>query len=183
MVGDGDVGRSLADAVAQWGYVTELRIIKTRFTLTVLHRGSPLKSYRVALGQGGFGDKIREGDRKTPEGEFFITEKLMLNNHHFLGSCWMRLSYPNIEHAERGYRAGLISWPERERIIEAIRRWQTPPQNTALGGGIGIHGGSGTSEGTQGDFWTHGCVALTDADAMEVHKWVEVRRTKVAIVH
>jgi len=50
-----------------------------------------------------------------------------------------------------------------------------PPQDTPLGGAIGIHG---EGEGRQGQSaagdWTFGCIALRDADARFVAERVDV---------
>lgn len=180
--------RPQADAVVPYGAVTTVLIRKTRLTLTLLHNDTPLHTYPVAIGAGGFADKVCRGDRKTPEGEFYITEKLVLDPNHsvpnrYLGSRWMRLSYPNIEDAERGYNSGLITLIERDQIIDAVLHRQTPPQDTALGGGIGIHGGSGNNSDTQGSFWTHGCIGMNDADVAELFALVQLRSTPILIMH
>jgi L,D-peptidoglycan transpeptidase YkuD (ErfK/YbiS/YcfS/YnhG family) len=47
---------------------------------------------------------------------------------------------------------------EYDAIIEAINNDRLPPQNTALGGEIYIHGG-----GIDGN-WTRGCIALTNEE-------------------
>lgn len=169
--------------VNEFGGVTEARVVKTRLTLTLYHDARPLKSYHIAIGRGGLGDKERQGDKKTPEGEFYITEKLVLHNNHYLGSRWMRISYPNIEDAERGYKEGLISLSERDLIIHAINHRLPPPQHTALGGGIGIHGGTGNYADTHGDFWTDGCIGLTDPDVGEIYDFIYLGRTRIVIEH
>lgn len=173
----------LADLVAEYGNVTEIRIVKTALTLTLYHEATPLKSYHIAIGEGGFADKERQSDRLTPEGEFYITEKSIQKNHYYLGSRWMELSYPNKEDADRGYATGLINRKTRDKIYTAIDRFQIPPQNTALGGGIGIHGGTGNNAETQGDFWTYGCIGLTDNEVNEIYDYVFSKTTKVTIIH
>ncbi len=90
--------------------------------LTVFSDRKPVKSYRIALGWGG-GDKEREGDGRTPEGEFYICVKNP-NSRFYLS---LGLSYPNIEDAERGLRDGLIDRDQYEEIVSAIRRDITPP--------------------------------------------------------
>jgi murein L,D-transpeptidase YafK len=169
--------------VAEFGYVTEVRILKTQLTLVLLHESVRLQTYQIAIGAGGFNDKELRGDMKTPEGEFYITEKMRLQDSYFLGSRWMQISYPNIEDAERGYRDGLIGRAQYDQIVEAIDHFETPPQDTALGGGIGIHGGSGNNPETRGDFWTQGCVGMHDADVNQVFECVFPQRTRVVIEH
>ena len=178
-----NTNRPLADIVASVGDATEIKVDKTSLTLTLFHDTTPLKSYHIALGEGGFGDKVRQGDKLPPEGTFYLTEKSVLNNDYYLGSRWMEISYPNHEDANRGYASGLISQIQRDKIINAISRFETPLQNTALGGGIGIHGGSGNNSETQGDFWTYGCIGLKDSDVNEIYNFVALKTTKLVIEH
>jgi murein L,D-transpeptidase YafK len=97
------------------------------------------------------GDKEREGDLATPEGDFYICYKNPASRYHrFLG-----LSYPNAEDADRGWRAGVISAAERQAIIEALTRRGCPPWQTALGGEVGLHGPCPNVT------WTHGCIAMS----------------------
>lgn len=116
-----------------------------------------VKGYPVALGFDPVNDKEKRDDYRTPEGDFYICGKNPKSQ--FYKS--LRLSYPNAEDAARGLRDKLIDEKTYKRIVRAIRRKQTPPQNTALGGDIMLHGGGGAR-----DHWTWGCVAL-DNDAMD----------------
>ena len=109
-----------------------------------------LKTYRVVLGFAPVGDKKIEGDGKTPLGDFYVFTK----NDQSRFYLSLGLSYPNTDDAERGLRENLISQSEYDEIVRAIAENRMPPQNTALGGEIYIHGG-----GTAKD-WTWGCVAL-----------------------
>ncbi len=72
------------------------------------------------------------------------------------------ISYPNIEDAERGLKAKLITKAERDKIIQAVKNKKMPLQNTKLGGEIYLHGG-----GTTGD-WTWGCAALKNEEIKEL---------------
>lgn len=44
-------------------------IVKSQHSIVLMAHGKPLKSYRVALGKSG-GAKERQGDHKTPEGQY-----------------------------------------------------------------------------------------------------------------
>jgi murein L,D-transpeptidase YafK len=113
-----------------------------------------LAEYPIALSARPEGAKQREGDRKVPEGHYFICEKHPSRRFYlFLG-----LSYPSLADAERGVRQGLIDSHQAQAIRMAIQSGRCPPWNTPLGGAIGLHGG-----GTWRD-WTLGCIALNDAD-------------------
>ena len=65
-------------------------------------------------------------------------------------------------HAKRGAQHGLIKSRAVRAITKAVERRRLPPQQTALGGQIGIHGGGG------GGDWTLGCIAVSDEEA----KWL-----------
>ena len=137
----------------------ELVIHKSRRTLAVVSAGEVVKTYRIALGSKPKGDKVREGDRRTPEGSLYVAWRNGESKFvRFLG-----LSYPDAEAAERGLDDGLIGRRDARAIKDAARHYRKPPQGTALGGDIGIHGG-----GTGHD-WTAGCIALSDADILELY--------------
>ena len=117
-----------------------------------------IKAYPIVLGTNPTDPKRKEGDGCTPEGAYFICTKNERSRFHlFLG-----ISYPNVEDADRGLRAGLITQAQHGAIAEAIGARQRPPWDTRLGGEIGLHGG-----GTGSD-WTRGCVALSDGDIEEL---------------
>lgn len=139
-------------------------VSKSARRLELYSDGRVVREYRVVLGGDPVGDKEREGDSRTPEGEFYVCVKN--EQSQFYRS--LGLSYPNREDAERGLRDRLITRPEYDRLVRALTRRRTPPWNTALGGEIYIHGG-----GTSSD-WTAGCVALDNADVQELFDSVPV---------
>jgi murein L,D-transpeptidase YafK len=123
-----------------------------------------LRTYRVGLGFSPVADKQREGDGATPEGDFYIFVK----NNKSAYYLSLGVSYPNAEDAERGLREGLITRPQYNVILEAIRKKTAPPQYTKLGGLIYIHG-----HGSRSD-WTLGCVALENENMKELYDAVSV---------
>jgi murein L,D-transpeptidase YafK len=145
---------------------------KGKRSLKLYSGGQLVRTYRVALGSNPVDDKQTEGDRSTPEGSFYIFTKNDKSSFYLS----LGLSYPNIEDAERGLRDGLINQEEYGQIVDAINKKVMPPQQTALGGEIYIHG-----NGSQSD-WTWGCVALDDKDIRELFDAVQVG-TEVVIEH
>lgn len=133
-------------------------VSKSRRQLRLYAGGDLVRTYRVALGTNPVEDKVRQGDRATPEGDFYVCVKNARSNFYLS----LGLSYPNAEDAARGLRDKLITRAEYERIMRALRGRRRPPWDTALGGEIFIHGG-----GTEGD-WTWGCVALANTDIKEL---------------
>jgi murein L,D-transpeptidase YafK len=126
--------------------------------LSLYSDGRVVRTYKIALGTNPVDDKIRQGDRATPEGDFYVCVKNARSNFYLS----LGLSYPNLEDAERGLRDKLITRAQRDAIARAIKNRRRPPWDTALGGEIFIHGG-----GTDGD-WTFGCVALANPDIKEL---------------
>ena len=104
------------------------------------------------------------GDGKTPEGEFYVFAKNARSKFYLS----LGLSYPNIKAAERGLKDEIISREEYDAILEAIKEKRTPPQKTALGGEIYIHGG-----GIETD-WTKGCIALRNGEMKEIFELISV---------
>ncbi len=140
-------------------------------TLTVMEdRERPLQVFRnVAFGRGGVAPLRLSGDGKTPTGEFYVAWINPDSRYHlFFG-----LDYPTPAHAEEGYRRNLIDVDTYVRIREAHHRRRLPPQDTALGGDIGIHGVGDHDPDIHRLFnWTMGCVALTDQQIEELAPWV-----------
>lgn len=153
----------------------KLVIWKSHYTLTLYRGDSPIKTYRAVFGRGyRDGDKQVVGDRRTPEGEFYICSM----NHSKRFYKFMGLSYPGIKHADSGLRANLISTAEHQLIKNAIDGRQQPPWDTRLGGAIGIHGITPNGENPLRSFfsmnWTDGCIALDNADVDELFSIVSV---------
>jgi len=139
-------------------------VIKSKRLLELYSGGAVVRRYHVGLGLNPVEDKKRQGDRATPEGEFYIFTKNSQSAYYLS----LGVSYPNVEDAERGLRDGLISRAQHDAIVRAIKRKATPPQHTALGGDIYIHGNGASSD------WTWGCVALENEDIRELYDAVRV---------
>lgn len=111
----------------------------------------------VAFGAAGVKEKHKQGDHVTPRGRYtigWISKQSKFRS--FIG-----LNYPSVYDAERGYRNGVINQVAFSRIRDSHLDGRTPPQNTALGGYIGIHGvGKGSIEIHRMANWTEGCIAL-----------------------
>lgn len=145
---------------------------KSSSKLTVFYEGTPTKSFVCVSGVNPQGDKQKQGDNRTPEGQFFITEKERLQDHPYLGRKWLGLSYPTPVHAQKGIDNNLISVSEYNAILTANQQKSLPPQNTALGGWIGIHGGREDLTKDKVN-WTEGCLALQDSDLETLYNMVE----------
>lgn len=147
---------------------TSVVVDKERRTLTLVFDGTPVKTYPVALGFTPRGHKQKEGDGRTPEGSYRIVEALRDPPAARYGARSLRLDYPGVGDAARGRKEGLIDAATEEAIRAAHGAGRMPPQETALGGSIRIHGGGA------GEDWTLGCIALRDEDVAELFEHVRV---------
>lgn len=141
-------------------------------TLTVMQGDRPqMTLHNLAVGRFGTSSEKQQGDNRTPLGRFRVTG--IERDTRFYR--FIRLSYPDAARAERARRRGDISQDQWESILAAHRRGALPPQDTALGGHIGIHGlGGGDAALHEVVNWTKGCVALTDRQVDSLLPWIEV---------
>lgn len=125
----------------------------------------------IAIGRFGKTYFKSRGDNKTPLGEFRIGWFGRKSRYHrFLG-----LTYPDQEAADRALVDGRISEAQWQAIRRALQAGRVPPQDTPLGGMIGIHGvGEGDPEVHREYNWTNGCVALSNEQIDRLARWVRV---------
>jgi hypothetical protein len=134
-------------------------VLKSARRLLVFDDGVRTSCWKIALGFAPSGHKEVQGDGKTPEGWYRTSDKPWSTFDNAIA-----IHYPNAVDARAGAAAGRITRRTRDKIEDAIEAGRVPPQSTALGGAILIHGG-----GTSFD-WTLGCVALDDADLLALRE-------------
>jgi hypothetical protein len=123
----------------------------------LLRGGRVIDSFPVDLGGEWMSQKIREGDRATPEGRYVVAA---LNRH------------------SRFYMAAMLSYPnesDRSRFVRAKRQGLLP-RSARIGGMIEIHG-----EGGRGLDWTAGCISLCNRDLERLFRYLHVG-TPVTVV-
>lgn len=131
--------------------VDRIVVMKSTRTMTLESNRRAIKTYKVALGGEPIGAKEREGDHKTPEGEYFVDAK----NPHSQFYLALHLSYPNAADRARARKLG-----------------------AGPGGDVEIHG-LGKKFGWIGarhrlTDWTDGCVAVTNEEIEEIFRMVAV---------
>lgn len=144
-------GEDQYESAHQQEAVDYIVVQKRDWLLSLWKDGRVLKTYPImAMGANPVGQKVYEGDERTPEGQYFISDKHVSQNFQkFLG-----ISYPNNQDKMLAQRFGL------------------PP-----GGDVGIHG---EHEGAKGRalrsnrYWTDGCLALKNRDVEEIYSLVGV---------
>jgi hypothetical protein len=155
-------------AEAECPRILRLSIDKSERQITASCAGGSVRSFRVALGQLPLGYKREQHDLRTPEGFYRIAEAPRGSRFH----VFMLLDYPSLADADRALSTGYITPKTYLRIARAVARGDLPPQDTLLGGVIGIHGEGDAHRGrSRSEDWTLGCIALSDAEA----EWIAQR--------
>ena len=148
-------------------------VIDTRaLTLKVIEGNQEKLSFiNIAIGRYGADSDRRRGDNTTPLGRFtigWITDDTSF--HRFFG-----FNYPSKEYAQRAFQAGRLDRKTLDRIRQDIASGRVPPQDTVLGGYLGIHGtGRGDSKVHDEYNWTNGCVALTNEQIDVLTDWITI---------
>lgn len=164
-------GPALADGDGDDGEIW-LQVDTEALVLKVMQGQQVIRTFEdIAIGRGGPTRDKRHLDGKTPLGEFHISR---INNdshfHRFFG-----FDYPRLDHAERALKKGYLDSDDYLVIRQAIRSGRVPPQNTPLGGHLGIHGiGAGDPEVHRDFNWTNGCIALTNREIDELAQWMQL---------
>jgi murein L,D-transpeptidase YafK len=154
-------------------YVLEVRKAERRLRV---HDGRrTVAVFDVATGRGGRGDKERRGDQRTPVGTYHVVDFNEASRFHL----FMQLDYPNVKDAFLAVRRSLIELPLFERIASAHAAGRLPPQDTPLGGQIGLHGLGDEENREKLDLhrrldWTEGCIALTNQGIRKLRQYVTV---------
>lgn len=142
----------------------EIFVYKEKRRLYVIQSGVLVRDYPVGLGSNPVGDKEADSDGRTPEGDFHICQKNPLASSNKA----LVLDYPDKEHAQAAFFAGILSPPEFKEILLAAERKAVPPWNTKLGGKIYIEPGGAHKD------WTDGCIAIYNSDMDELFKIASV---------
>lgn len=123
---------------------------KSESRLYLMTEGRVIKKYPVSFGSNPKGHKYQKGDKRTPEGFYFLDYK---------------------KEDSAFYKSIHISYPNETDIKQAIKRGLDP------GGMIMIHGQPNDhvqlSIASNKYNWTDGCIALTNKDMDEVWQAVE----------
>ncbi len=136
-----------------------LVVIKERHRLEVYRGGKVVRSFPVDLGANSINQKLHAGDRTTPEGLYYVTQKKKYGQSKY--GMALLLNYPNAD--------------DKRRFQAAKERGELTSR-TRIGGLIEIHG-----DGGRGFDWTDGCVAPDNRDMEVLFRETSVG-TMVAIV-
>src|SRR5208283_4142280 len=133
-----------ASAFVFFAQADKVLVVKSKRLLLLLQNGSVLRKYEICLGRDPLGHKTRQGDNKTPEGNYVLDSRNPKSSFH--------LSLH-------------ISYPGKTDILTARH------SNISPGGGIMIHGfPDGITIDDLGPYrdWTKGCIAVSNTAMEEI---------------
>lgn len=144
----------VADSIENPYYII---VDKSDYELKVYDDDGWFATYPVVFGGKDLSDKMKEGDKKTPDGKF----KIILKKIHPKWGPELLLDYPtNISYQRFNERKkkGLIS------------------KNARIGDGIAIHATRPGEEWTIDNFynWTDGCVSVKYTEMKDLFSYIPV---------
>lgn len=130
------------DELLKTGIATKMIVLKSKRVVVLFNaEGDVLSRHRISLGDNPVGTKLKQGDKKTPEGTYSIVD---------------------IRGDKKYYKEILISYPNAED------RQRSKDLGFNPGSGITFHAqvpwnwnGSGDDHTLAND-WTEGCMAMTN---------------------
>jgi murein L,D-transpeptidase YafK len=140
-------------ATVEPSHADKVVVKKSQRKLELHNNGRVIREYRIALGGAPDGHKFREGDQRTPIGDYLLNWRNP--NSNFYKS--IHISYPN----------------ERDKLVSRSLGYSSP------GGMIMIHGLPNyvRSEALRQQYanrdWTQGCIAVQNHEIDEI--WSMVR--------
>ena len=132
-------------------------IDKSDYELKVYDEEGWYATYLVVFGGKDLGDKMKEGDRKTPNGSF----KIILKKVNPKWGAELLLNYPTAESYQRF----------KDRKLKGVI-----PKNARIGDGIAIHATRPEEEWTVDNFynWTDGCISVKYSEMKDLFSYIPV---------
>ena len=115
---------------------------KSERKMYVKKGGRTIEEFNIALGQVPVGKKVREGDKKTPEGVY----RLGYRNSRSSFYKSIAVSYPNLTDRKRAQSLGVR--PGGQIVVHGLPNGRNLAQTTRV----------------SGKDWTDGCIALSNKD-------------------
>jgi murein L,D-transpeptidase YafK len=137
--------------------VDRIVVLKSARTLSVYHGRTLLKTYKIALGLNPSGRKQRDGDGRTPEGDYVIDFRKRDSQFHRA----LHISYPNAADRRRARRLRVS--PGSDIMIHGLPNDMDAMEHTRLS-----------------PDWTTGCIAVTNEEIEELWRVVP-NGTRIAI--
>jgi murein L,D-transpeptidase YafK len=132
-----------------------IEIIKHQRLMKLIRDDKVIKTYKISLGRSPKGAKREQGDKKTPEGRYFIKRKNPSSQYYLA----LEISYPNPEDKKRAEKVGKD--PGNNIMIHGLPNY------------LGYIPKFMQKMQTWFD-WTQGCIAVTNREIEEIFQEVEV---------
>lgn len=137
--------KSLVTTVITKPMIDKVLVEKSKRKLYLMSGNTIIKSYPISLGKNPVGKKVQEGDKRTPEGLYWIDWRKQSSKFNLS----IHISYPNAQDIANAQQKGLKP-----------------------GGMIMIHGTPIDNEYPEWYFkglnWTDGCIAMMNWDIKEM---------------
>jgi murein L,D-transpeptidase YafK len=132
-------------------------IDKSDYELKVYDDEGWYATYPIVFGSKDLSDKMKEGDRRTPDGSF----KVILKKIHPQWGPELLLDYPN--------------GPSYKKFNERVAKGVIP-KTAKIGNGIAIHATRPNEEWTVDNFynWTDGCVSVKYTEMKDLFSYIPV---------
>ncbi len=133
-------------------HVDRVVVKKSERKLQLMQGGQVVREYRVALGDAPVGHKFREGDERTPIGDYILDWRNPSSSYYRS----IHVSYPN----------------DRDQMMARLLGYPSP------GGMIMIHGQPNhiRSDRVRAEYarrdWTDGCIAVQNQEMDEIWRMV-----------
>lgn len=146
--------KSAADSAENPYYII---IDKSDYELKVYDEEGWYATYPIVFGSKDLSDKMKEGDKRTPDGKF----KVILKKIHPKWGPELLLDYPNDISYQR------FNQRKAQGLI---------PKNARIGNGIAIHATRPDEEWTVDNFynWTDGCVSVKYTEMKDLFSYIPV---------
>ena len=130
-------------------------IDKSDYELKVFDQDGWFATYPIVFGSKDLRDKFKEGDRRTPNGNF----KIVLKKFNKKWGLELLLDYPTKENVDQ------FNQRKSNGII---------PASAKIGGGIAIHGTRPNEEWTVDEEynWTDGCISLKYTEMLDLYSYI-----------
>ncbi|WP_169306799.1 L,D-transpeptidase family protein [Pedobacter polaris] len=131
----------IANTLAQADHIL---VLKAKHKMIITRKGKVVKTFNIDMGFNPIGNKVKEGDGKTPEGIYNVDHKYIRR--------------------DKFYKSFLISYPDANDKSIAKQR------GVKAGYGVSIHGT--TPAKVNAKDWTAGCIALQNKDIDTLFKYI-----------
>ncbi len=130
---------------------------KSEYELKVYDDEGWYATYPIVFGSKDLSDKMKEGDKRTPNGKF----KVLLKKIHPKWGPELLLDYPN---------------EENQQLFKERKAKGLIPRNARIGNGIAIHATRPQEEWTVDNFynWTDGCVSVKYTEMKDLFSYIPV---------